>query len=590
MKRLHADVELTNTQGKLVASESARRKDKSKTMLQQNEEGRYDAAGTTTAEVIERDDCEQNSWTMSRQCSGSTMDTHAKIRWWFESELKQSSSPEILKLTKCDPADQKSSPPRQKEESKLSPGPLISCNNQDQNPGSSVVSKAYMSKTVPRKRVKKVSVAVDATPTARIASMLCKPVKDISGDESGQAPETMLDLKNDALKNSVHSALLPPHPPEANRVLIKRDSPANAQACSLENNSLCGEHCETENDVLPQTISLMPNAKPISSPSGNKTHNTCSKRESSKVANNNMDKLSTTPSAIKIKSHGAKKDVGITATPDPLEPEYVKVTLRDGASNDDEELSVLNSLDRNHRTNVPGFASLEQNVVNRHEEQTDCAEETACANAVGARRLSLPPHMFWPSAKHRETEVGQSKKCTERRGHNNKFTLFLQRRRPSTTGRKPSNATPLPPFKKNKSLQQSIQAGIQTLPTCETDTHNEEHPLTPVCRHQEPHNSTSSVVTAEVQSADNQNTLPQQLAPTTIRRTEAVTEMSPLREILIHNKQRAPAKVSVGTSTSSLILSEGTNTGVVRHVESKSDGVNQKDRDNAEGSTSEHKG
>jgi hypothetical protein len=591
MKRLHADLEVTTTQEHFVPSELVRRKDKGKQMLQGNGEGRYDAVETAAAEGIERDDSVQNGWKTSRQCSASTMDTRTKIRWWFERELKQRSSQEILQLTQFDSADQINNPSPERneyhaEESNLSPGPLISQNHQDQNLSPSVASKVNVAILVPRKRVKKVSVAVDATPTSRSVSMLYKEVKDISRGVSGQAPGTTLDLKNDALNDSGNSAPLPSHPPEREADLNKSTSPA--KACPLPNKPLGGQNSETENDALLQTSSLMYKAKQISRPSGNKNNHIYSKGEPTEVTHNNMDTHPTTY-PIKYKLHVAKKDVGITVKPDPLEPEDVNVTSGESVSNVDKDLSLLNSLQRNHKENVPGFPSPEQNVVDVREKQTDCAQETASTNVVWARRLSLPPHIFRSSAKPKETEVRQGGKGTEWRGHNCKLPRFSRRRRQSIAGRKPSNVTPLLPFKKNELLQESIQATSQTLPTCKINTHTEEHSSTLVCSHQASKNSTFSMVTPGVHSADNQNKLRHKLAPTKIRRREAATEISPPREILIHNKQKSPAKVSVATSTSSLILSEGTSADMVRQLESKSDGLNQKDRDNAEGSTSEHK-
>jgi hypothetical protein len=572
MKRKHIDLEMTTTQENFVPSELVKREDKGKKTLQQNGEEQYDAVKTATAEGIERDDYMQNGWKISRQCSASTMDTHAKIKWWFERDLKERSSPEILQITQFDPTDQKRNP---------SPRPSISKNHEEQVTSPSFASKQNMAILVPRKKIKKVSVAVDATSTSRIISMFCKHTKDISGDVSNQAPETKMDLKNDALKESGNSVPLLSHPPEMERDPNKCNSPG--KACSLPNKTLGGEHCETENDILPQTSSLLPKVKPISSSSGNKNHYIYSKDESSEVTHNNMDTLPTT-SPIKSKLHVEKKDVGITVTPDPLEPEDVKAISRDGASNVHEEFSLLNSLERNHRT-VPGLSSLEQNVVKMNDKQTDCAQETSSTNAAGARRPSLPPHILWPPNKHKQTEVRQGKNGTERRDHNYKFSRFSRRRRPSTTGRKPSNATPLLPFKKKESLPETIQA----LPKYKSNTHTEEHPSTPVCRHEASENSTFSVGTPEVHSADNQNKLRHQLAATKIRRKETATEMSPPRQIVIHYKQKSPAKVSVGTSTSSLIQPEGTSTGMVRNVDTKSECMNQKDRDNADDSTSEHR-
>jgi hypothetical protein len=568
MKRLYADVEVTNTHENLVATESARKKNNGKTILQRNGEGEQHAIGTVEAEGIERGDCLQNGWKISRQFSASTMDTQAKIRWWFDSEQKQRPTPEI-QLTHFDLADQKYSPSRQKnefeiEEGKIPPEPLMSQKNQLQNPSSSFASRPNMKVNITRKKVKKLSVAVDATPSARIASMLCKHVKDDSGGVSGQASESNLNLKNDSLKDSGNSALLTSHPPNVQRTLEKCNSSANAQACSSPNNCFGGEHCEIENDV-PQTRSLMPTAKEVSSTSGYKNHHSYSRDEPSEVTRNNTDALPMT-SPLKFKLHIEKKDVGITVTSDLLGPEDVREILRGGVSDSDEKLSLLNSLGRNCRRDIPGFQSPEKKIVNVYEKQSGCAG----ISAVAARRLSLPPHIFWRPVKHTETEVGQDNLYTERKGHNSKFTRLSRRRNPFTTSRKPSNCTQLLPLKKNETTQESIQATNETLPNCKTITHTEDHPLNLVGHYPEQQHTTDFVVTPEEHSAESQNEIQQQMSSTKLRRTEIGNHTPPPQEMLVHKKQTSPAKVSVGTSTSSLILSEGTSTRRTRHVGTKS--------------------
>lgn len=124
-------------------------------------------------------------------------------------------------------------------------------------------------------------------------------------------------------------------------------STSPAKACPLPSKLLGGEPCETENHVLLRTSYLMPKAKQMTNASGNKTHHTYSKRESTGVTHNNMEMFPTTYS-ITSKLKVAKKDVGIAVTPDQFEPEGVKSTSRDSSSNVDKELSLLNSLERNH--------------------------------------------------------------------------------------------------------------------------------------------------------------------------------------------------------------------------------------------------
>jgi hypothetical protein len=557
MKRLYADVEMTNTQENLVASESVRRKNNGKTIRQRNG-GEQHAIKTEEAEGTERGDCLQNRCKISRQYSESTMDTQAKIRWWFDSVQGQRPRSEI-QLTYFHPADQKCSPSRQKnefeiEEDNTTPGPLISQNYQVQNSSSSVALKPNIKVAITRKKIKKLSVAVDATPSARIASMLWKDVKDDNGCVSRQTPETKLNLKRDSFKKGGNSALLTSHPPNVERTPDKCNSPSNAQACSLPNNCLGGEHCEIGNDV-PQTQSLIPTAKAVSSPSGYKNHNVYSKDESSEVTRNNIDALPMT-SPKKFQLFVGKNDVGITVTPDLLEPEDVRETSRGSASDADKTLSLLNSLERNCRRNIPGFQSPEQKIVNCYEKLPDTA-------VVGARRLSLPPHIFWPPVKHTETEVGQDNIYTKREGLNSKFTRLSRRRHPTTTSRKPSNGTHLLPFKKKESPQESTQATNQMSPTFKTITPTEDHPLNLVDRYQEQQHITDSVVTPEEHSAESQNEVQQQMSQTKIRRTEMGTHMQSRQEILIHKKQKSPGKMSVGTSTSSLILSELTSTDMI---------------------------
>lgn len=566
VQRLHAEVEVANNQENIPVSQSVRKGNKHEIGMPQNE-GEHDAEGAVAGEGTTRDDCVQNGWKIPRQCSASTMNTHAKIRWWFERQQQNRPSSEV-QLSHVESESQKCRTSQQRsefhvEESTIQAGQSISHSVEVQNLSSPIVSKPNIRLTVPKKKVKKVSVAVDATPTARIASMFCKHVKNISGAVSDQIPETTLDLKNDSVKDRGNSALLNSSPPDIDSVLDKSHSPANTQDLLFPNNRLGGENCERENGVVPLTHSLMPTGTVVTDLSGKKNKQIRLRDESSEIANNNMDALLMT-SSIKSELHIAKKDAGIIATPHPIEPEHLKSTAGGGGSDDDEQLKNYNYFEGNCGKNISVFPSLEHRIVKAYDKQTGCAQEAA----VGARRLSLPAHIFWPTAKHRETTVRQGKIYTERRGYNTRCTRFSKHRRPSNASRKASNAAQLPPFKKEEPLQESIQPTNQILPTCKTSTEKEDHQLSLSCRPQDLQQSPSSVITPEEHSAGNQKELHWQLPSTNNRRAEIATQMSPPPDILIHKKPKSPAKVSVGTSTCSLILSEDTSTGMIRHVES----------------------
>jgi len=99
------------------------------------------------------------------------------------------------------------------------------------------------------------------------------------------------------------------------------------------------------------------------------------------------------------------------------------------------------------------------------------------------------------------------------------------------------------------------------LPTDVTKVPTVGYPSTLVLLHQEPNNTQSSEVNVGEQIVDKQNQLRQELpssplSPAKFRVTEAVIEKLPLPTAAFC-KRRSPAKVSVGTSTNSLIPSEG---------------------------------
>jgi hypothetical protein len=112
-------------------------------------------------------------------------------------------------------------------------------------------------------------------------------------------------------------------------------------------------------------------------------------------------------------------------------------------------------------------------------------------------------------------------------------------------------------------LQDSFAATSSraALPTDVTKVPTTGYPSKLVLLHREPNNTQSSEVIVEEQIVDKQNQLRQELpsapmSPTKLGLTEPETEKLPLPKAAFC-KKRSPGKVSVGTSTNSLIPSEG---------------------------------
>ena len=523
-----------------------------KEMLHSNCEGQYGDERNGTAEDIKRDDSESSHWKISRQCSASTMDTNTKVRRWIEYELNQRSSPELRSLnpTPFEVTDQKNVPTRQgtsnihlpaDDPSQVLVIPLI---HQEQNPSCSTTCKQISTlHSLPRKVVKKVSVAVDATPSARIASMLCKHVKDTSGDASNQAAHGTLCPKN--------AVPLGPEVCDVNSTFV------SAVFSEGEPSNCPNFECfHFEKKAVSQANPLVTDVKNVSSHSKSVNHNNTSKIEPSVVTNKTVNETPMQICQKKIKLHGIKKDVGINTKPVESVLERMEntkcVILKDAAANTNETLPAVNSLKNGYRRNETEVLFSEQNVVNEHEKQKKCGKGVTLIGTMARRRSSVPLHMLRRPSRLRQSTI------TKRKNRDNKSTCLSRRANPSTVGHpKPNTTAPL------GILQDSFEATSSraALPTDMTKVPTAGYPSTLVHLHQEPNNTQSSEVVVEKQTVDKQNQLRQELpstplSPTKFRVTEPETEKLPLPKAT-YCKRRSPAKVSVGTSTNSLIPSEG---------------------------------
>jgi hypothetical protein len=608
VKRLFADAEVRNTQvmyvkhrndrdetENLAAVERVRKRDNSKRTEQGNVKDRYETVRRRDkiAENMEGDECKENTWRLSRECSASTMDTHTKVRQWIEHELAHV-SPNVLSLTQLEQTDQ-TNVSTQHTNNKLhvpvnkhSPVRLITGNHQNQNPSYSAMSKANTA-TVPRRKVKKMSVAVDATEI-----LFCKPVDHISGDVGIHTSEITLHKKKAALKGaeSRRGSPMPvsAHNPQGEPSVTMINSDLNAQTSSLQSNGLRCNFYKSNSDTEPQTSALLPKDEQLSR---NVTDHTCLDCEAAvPIMNPGMTSKYMHTSPVKFKLHAPKVHTGVTTSSNLHHAENICLTSRDIATNTSEKLRLVDPLKNIHIRNSPEILSPEHNIATQVEEES-YARELASIRTVAAKRLSLPSDGIWPPASRGEsTKRKHNQKETKIRSRKNNFPFVSGWRIPSDTGRKQRNTGSLFKLKKLEPLKESVCASRPTVAASNNTAIAciEEHQTTLAPVHQEEHipsPACTSIVVHE-HTLEKQNRIRQHLpstasSPIKPRTGEAVGVKSPLPDTFTR-KQRAPPKVSVGTSTSSLIMSEGTSIGTVRRM--KNNG-NQKYRGKREDSKPE---
>jgi hypothetical protein len=549
----------------LTAVGAVRKKYTNKEILHSNCEGQYGGERKGTAEDIQKVDAESSRRKISRQCSASTMDTNTKVRRWIDYDLNQRSSPEQRSLnpTPFKAAYQENVPTPNKihlpadDTSQVLVIPVI---HQEQNPSCSTTCKQISTiHSVSRTVTKKVSVAVDATPSARIASMLCKHVKDTSGDASIQTAQEKMGPKE--------AVPLGPKCCDASSTLlsavVSEGEPSNCRQF---------ESFHLEKYAVSQANPLINNVKNVSSHSRSVTHRNISKVEPSDTTNKTLNESPVEVCPKNIKLHGIKKDVGVNTKPVESVLERMEeakcVTVKDTAADTNEILPVVSSLQNSYRRSENKVLFSEKNVVNEHEAHTRCAKGVALIGTMARRKSSVPCHMYRRPSRLRQSAI---KRITR----DNKSTYPSRRGNPSTVGRSKSNTTAPQGI-----LQDSYEAtNLRTaLPTDVTKVPIAGYPSTLIRLPQEQDNTHSSVVIVVEQIDDKQNQLRQDLpsaalSSTKLRATEIETEKLPLPKAAFC-RRRSPAKVSVGTSTNSLITSEGKK--YIRCIKIKTNGKNQK--------------
>jgi hypothetical protein len=476
---------------------------------------------------VEEDDVGESSfkrWRLSRQCSASTMDPHTKVREWIAHEIVQRCSPRFLRRTKCQLQQQQqpNRPILQKDSSfdtsvdHPSSAVMTPAENREPNASSPTLSKLTTTATLQRTKVKKVSVAIDATPAARSASVLKQiPIEQMSKSMEELGGERSISIsaeqKKSALKRSEtcreslarsSSSPVPSQSPHRDTVLRRSTTNINLQiyppALKKQSNGLNIVHQHSKSDPVPRTTNSMPQSTPHPSHSQNMIPHVCNVSVDSKgslsspiyregLPSKQMKTFPTSGTHVKFKPDALKKDVGITASPVSYRLKDINVTSRDSTLNVEEKLPVADPLKNIQRRNFPKVLPDLPNgpdVVMHLEKQMDVAErELTPAQAIAPKRRSLPPptHLLVgtlaPSNDTGSVSQPSTPTCTYQKDiqtqtQAGKVPPPPPPRVSSTLGRKPNNTAPVTPL---DNAQESLKLKSTVL-TCSPNYHERPEP------------------------------------------------------------------------------------------------------------------
>jgi len=434
-------------------------------------------------------------WRLSRQCSASTMDPHTKVREWIAHEIVHRCSPRFLRRTKVRLQQHTNRPVLQKDSSldtsmdQLSSA-VMTTENREPNTSSPALSKPTTTTTLQRARVKKVSVAVDATPAGRGPSVLKQiPIEKMSKSMEELVGERNISVSAEKIKpvlkrsetcrESLDSSSLSPvpsHSPQRDTILRRSSTSINFQVyppiLKKQNNGLSIVHQHSKSDPVPETTSFMPQSTPQTSHSQgliphvydiavDMKEGSSSQIYAERLPVKQMKTFPTSGTHVKFKTNALKKDVGITASPATDRLKDINVTSRDSSLYADGKVSTADPLKNIQRRNFPKVLPdlpPGPDVWLQHQDQINGADrDLTPAQAVAAKRHSLPPpsHLLVGILAHNK-ESGSYSQPNTPTGTNQKdiHTQTQAGRVPppppprisSTLGRKPNNTTPIKPL------------------------------------------------------------------------------------------------------------------------------------------------
>ncbi|XP_049772512.1 uncharacterized protein LOC126159513 [Schistocerca cancellata] len=429
-------------------------------------------AGAAGAGAVAR----RSAWGAARQYSGSTMDPHTKVREWIAQEIVQRYSPRFLRRAK---KTESHAPVLQSSQSIQTSFDQVSTSTatprQLKRQHAIETAEVAVSATPAdvsghgshRSRPKKVSVAIDATPSGRGSSVEHSISKSM--DELGTCVSTsMLTLKKPALKRSltmaedlaVASTSISPRSSSSGELLsrstanisLKYTLP-NQQAQNLDIVRVAHAHSRSDpaassNPHVPSQLSgsmKSGHSQPAELHAVNISLDPHTSPSVIYVPGGKKQQLQTFPAGIQLRSKALpKKDVAITATPIPVD---VNVTSRD--SNEEETAHAGDPLSNIQKRKFP-------KVLPDFPQDAPANEvETMAAQAANFKRRSLPPNSLFMALPVSEVPGSQSSSVASSAAPSKdipgKSSLTKVPPPPpprisSTLGRKPANTAPITPL------------------------------------------------------------------------------------------------------------------------------------------------
>ncbi|XP_049799598.1 uncharacterized protein LOC126234901 [Schistocerca nitens] len=429
-------------------------------------------AGAPGAGAVAR----RSAWGAARQYSGSTMDPHTKVREWIAQEIVQRYSPRFLRRAK---KTESHVPVLQSSQSIQTSFDQVSTSTatprQLKRQHAIETAEVAVSATPAdvsghgshRSRPKKISVAIDATPSGRGSSVEHSMSKSM--DELGTCVSTsMLTLKKPALKRSltmaedlaVVSTSISPRSSSSGELLsrstanisLKYTLP-NQQAQNLDVVRVAHAHSRSDpaansNPHVPSQLSgsmKSGHSQPTELHAVNISLDPHTAPSVIYVPGGKKQQLQTFPAGIQLRSKALpKKDVAITASPIPVD---VNVTSRD--SNEEETVHAGDPLSNIQKRKFPKvLPDFPQDAPANEVEMT-------AAQATNFKRRSLPPNSLFMALPVSEVPGSQSPSVASSAAPSKdipgKSSLTKVPPPPpprisSTLGRKPANTAPITPL------------------------------------------------------------------------------------------------------------------------------------------------
>ena len=542
-----------------------------------------------------RGEADFKKWKLSRQCSASTMDPHTKVREWIAHEIVQRCSPRFLRKPKSQ--NPTARPVLQHDDSldtfiEHNSSIMAPAESKINTPSSPALSKPTT--TLQRSKVKKVSVAVDATPSARGSSVLKQiPVEQMSKsmEELGlgkcvSSTEITLQQKRATLKRSetcresLARSSSSSSDPNNRDTVLRRSTSISLQlyqpASKGQNTNLNISHQHSKSDPVPHSANQNPSCNIHNVKFTNVTLDASKMPHDPYSKGIQLNQMKSFKSGPNSKSKIAK-EVPTPNAPDSNVSKDVNVTSRDSFDKKD-NMTPTDPLKTIQRRNFPKvLPDLPPNQDASNCGSNLCKELTHAQN-MAAKRRSLPPPLYLSVSNEDSTSEAAttSQPTTPTNAYHKGITMYPQvgkvpppppPRISSTLGRKPNNTAPVTssfdsqdsvnasPIYQQRPEPRFVIKPTSTAPVTRNPalipqgrskaiprvvpSSGEEYPLTPTAVHH------------QYYQTSNQNEATDPIAP--LQRQNSLRNPAPHKSALQTPSKYAPdSHVQIGVSSSSL--------------------------------------